>query len=84
MALSGSTDFIMTRAQIVKRAFRLALIADEGQTLTDEQTTNAVENLNILQQTLQNDGIRLWKYQWITKTLTASSEVTWDGDSLNY
>jgi hypothetical protein len=84
MALSGSTDFIMTRAQIVKRAFRLALIADEGQTLTDEQTTNAVENLNILQQTLQNDGIRLWKYQWITKTLTASSEVTGDGDSLNY
>ena len=74
---SSSTDFSLTRSKILKRAFRKAGIIAAGENLTAEMNDDGIELLNlIVHEDLPNEGVRLWQREWVTKTLTASSEIT--------
>jgi len=75
MALSGSYDFTQTRSQIIKSALRKVGAIGQGDNPTPEQTSEAADELNGMVKQWQAEGINLWSVEWITQTLTASSEV---------
>lgn len=83
MATSGSYDWNRTRDQICEAALRKIGALGQGQTATAVQMSEAVEALNARVKAWRNDGIRLWKLDWLVHTLTASSEVV-GSDALNY
>lgn len=48
MATSGSVDFSLNRNEIITRAFKKIGILSEGETLTEEQVSDASEDLNLM------------------------------------
>lgn len=60
MTTSGSTDFSVTRDDIIKRALRLLGVLAQGETPTTDQTTEAALALNGLVKAWQADGMPLW------------------------
>ena len=60
MATSGSTDFSVSRDDIIKRALRLIGALAQGETPTTNQTTEAAAALNGLVKAWQADGMPLW------------------------
>lgn len=60
MSTSGSTDFSVSRDDIIKRALRLVGALAQGETPTTNQTTEAATALNGLVKAWQADGMPLW------------------------
>jgi hypothetical protein len=75
MATSGSTDFNLTRNQIIIEALEYVGAIYEGETPTAEAVTSAARTLNIIVKAWQTHGLNLWATEWATKTLSASSVV---------
>lgn len=73
MATSGSTDFSVTRDDIIKRALRLLGVVAQGETPTTDQTTEAALALNGLVKAWQADGMPLWAIKSSTITLTTDA-----------
>lgn len=60
MSTSGTTDFSLTRDDIIKRALRLIGVIAQGETPTTDQVTEASVALNSLVKAWQADGMPLW------------------------
>lgn len=70
MPTSGSTDFSVTRDDIIKRALRLIGVLAQGETPTTDQTTEAALALNGLVKAWQVDGMPLWAIKTYNVSLT--------------
>jgi len=68
---SGSTDFSITRDDIIKRALRLIGVLAQGETPTTDQVTEAAFALNGLVKAWQTDGLPLWALKTYAVPLTA-------------
>jgi hypothetical protein len=73
MSTSGSTDFSVTRDDIIKRALRLLGVLAQGESPTTDQTTEAAFALNLLVKAWQADGMPLWAIKQYNIPLTAST-----------
>ena len=71
MATSGSTDFSVSRDDIIKRALRLLGVLAQGEEPTADQTTEAALALNGLVKAWAADGMPLWAIKERTVTLVA-------------
>jgi len=72
MSTSGSTDFSVTRDDIIKRALRLLGVLAQGETPTTDQVTEAASALNGLVKAWQADGMPLWAIKSYNVPLTAT------------
>lgn len=75
MATSGSYDFITTRDDIITDALRVLKVVDQDGSATANQITNGATALNRMVKAWRPASKMLWTMDWITQTLTASSEV---------
>lgn len=75
--------WLQTRNQIINRALRIIGVVAQGETPSAEQYSESTVALNALLLSLSNEDIKLWKREWLTKTLTASTVIT-GTDGLNY
>ena len=75
MSTSGSTNFSITRDQLIAGALRLCGVLAEGETATTDQVTNASEALNMLVKRLEADGMPLWAIKQSTVAMTADTNV---------
>ena len=60
MATSGSTDFLLTRNQIITEALALIRVASEEEPLTAAMVEDASRSLNMMVKAWQADGLHLW------------------------
>ncbi len=74
MTTSLSSDFDLTRNELIAASLRKVGAIAQGESANAEQITEASEALNVLTKNLE--GFRLWKREWWTKTFSAASEVT--------
>lgn len=72
MSTSNSTDFSVTRDDIIKRALRLLGVLAQGETPTTDQTIEAAAALNGLVKAWQADGMPLWAIRSYNVPLTAT------------
>ena len=72
MTTSNSTDFSVSRDDIIKRALRLIGAVAQGETPTTDQTTEAAIALNGLVKAWQADGMPLWAIRTYSVPLTAA------------
>lgn len=82
MATSGSSDWTLTRDQIIREALERIGVFPPGSAIPVEIITSATVTLHALVKSLQNEDIFLWTRERKTKTLTASSEVTGTDSSI--
>jgi len=71
MSTSNSTDFNVTRDQIIAGALRMIGATAQGETPTATQVTEASEALNMLVKAWQADGMPLWGLSEYDMTLVA-------------
>ena len=71
MSTSNSTNFSVTRDDIIKRALRLIGVVAQGETPTTDQVTEASFALNLLVKAWQADGMPLWALKSYNIPLTA-------------
>ncbi len=74
MTTSNSTDFTITRDQLISGSLRAAGAIAQGETPTPTQVTEAAEALNMFVKELQADGMPLWAIKQYSMTLTATSD----------
>jgi len=74
MATSSSTNFSITRDQIIHGALRLVGAVALGETPTTDQVTEASEALNMLVKAWSADGMALWARSEYTLPLTLSTQ----------
>lgn len=65
----ATTDFTVTRNQIIRRALRVATVVAEGEEPTGDQNVAGAEALNALMKSLQNEGILDWTLESATITM---------------
>ena len=70
MATSNSTNFAVTRDDIIKRALRLIGVVAQGETPTTDQVNEAALSLNGLVKAWQADGMPLWALKETSIPLT--------------
>jgi len=70
MTTSNSTDFSVSRDDIIKRALRLLGVLAQGQTPSATQVTEAAVALNGLVKAWQADGMPLWAMKQYGMSLT--------------
>lgn len=75
MTTSNSTDFSVTRDDIIKRALRLIGVIAQGETPTTEQVTEAAMALNGLVKAWAADGMPLWAIKQRVVTLVAGQST---------
>ena len=73
MTTSNSTNFSVTRDELISGALRLAGAVSLGETPTTDQVIEAAQALNMLVKALQVDGMPLWAIKEYTMTMTAST-----------
>lgn len=73
MAISGSTDFSVTRDQLIEGALRICGVTAPGETPTTAMYNGASEALNMIAKAWQSDGMPLWAISEYTITLTADT-----------
>jgi hypothetical protein len=76
MTTSNSTNFSITRDQLISGALRIAGAIAQGETPTATQVTEAAEALNMLVKAMQADGMPLWAIKKYAVTLTATADYT--------
>jgi hypothetical protein len=77
MAISNSTDFNVTRNELIAGALRICGVIAPGETPTAAMYTGGSEALNMIAKAWQSDGMPLWVMREYTLTLTnATSEYT--------
>ena len=72
MTTSNSTDFSVSRDDIIKRALRLLGVLAQGETPSTDQVTEAALALNGLVKAWQADGMPLWAIKSYNVPLTAT------------
>jgi hypothetical protein len=67
----ASTDWRLTRDQVITTALRKLGVIESGATPTANQINDGSEALNALVKGWQNIGVRLWTVEWNTQALTS-------------
>ena len=75
MALSNSTDFSVTRDQLIAGALRLVGAIAQGETPTAAMLAEGSEALNMLVKAWQADGMPLWVMKEYSLTLTNNTNT---------
>lgn len=75
MATSNSTNFTVTRDQIISGALRLCGALALGETATADQVSEASEALNMLVKAWEADGMALWAVKEYSLALTAGTNA---------
>lgn len=75
MTTSGSTDFSLSRDDIIKRALRLVGVLAQGEVPTVEQVDESSVALNGLVKAWQADGMPLWSIKERTVTLVSGQST---------
>lgn len=75
MSTSGSTDFNITRDQLITGALRLCGAVAQGESPTAAQISEASEALNMLIKAWQADGMPLWVIKNHTLTLVSGTNT---------
>lgn len=73
MTTSNSTDFNLTRNEIISGALRILGVVGEGQTPTTDQYTTGAEALNYLIKAWELQGVPIWAIKSTDITLTADT-----------
>lgn len=73
MALSGSYDWTLTRAQVIAGALRKLGVLASGASPTTAQTNDGAEALNALVKAFHADGMPLWAITSNTFTVTSGT-----------
>lgn len=84
MATSGSTDYSLSRNDVIREAFGLALQDGYGETISNEDYEAAARALNMMLKTWQAEGLRLWLTKEGSMTLTASKQSYTMGSGGNH
>lgn len=74
MATSGSTNYSLTRNDVIKEAFALAVQDGYGETIANEDYEGAARSLNMMLKTWQAEGLRLWLTAEGSMTLVVSKQ----------
>lgn len=72
MPTSGSTNFSITRDQLISGALRIVGATAQGETPTATQISEAAEALNMLVKAWEADGMPLWAIKQYNVSLTQS------------
>jgi len=75
MAVSGSTDFTLTRDELIYAAFRLLTVIKDDEDPSSWEITNAAQTLNIMMKAWQTKGIGLWLCSFVTIYLEYQKET---------
>ena len=75
MTTSNSSDFTISRDNIIKGALRLVGALALGETPTTDQVTEASESLNLLVKSWQADGMPLWARGSYNMALTLGTQM---------
>ena len=75
MSTSGSTNFTVTRNQLIYGALRLCGVIAENETPSTEQINNASEALNMFVKRLEAEGMALWSTKEYNVPLTAGQNT---------
>lgn len=75
MATSGSTNFSITRNEIIERALRILGVTPQGQLPNATQYSDGAKALNGLVKALEADGLPLWGRTNYSLTLVAGTRV---------
>lgn len=73
MSTSNSTNFNVTRNEIIHGALRILGVVGEGQTPSAQQYTDAAEALNYLVKSWENQGVLIWCIKSQDITLVAGT-----------
>jgi hypothetical protein len=73
MATSGSTDWTLTRAQVITGALRKLGVLPSGGTPSTAQTNDGAEALNALIKAFHADGMPIWAIESTTFTVTSGT-----------
>lgn len=73
MATSGSTNFSVTRNDIITKALLKCGVGAEGETLSAQTVADAAKALNGIVKSLQAQGVNIWAYQETVLFLDTSS-----------
>ncbi len=73
MSTSGSTNFSVTRNDLISGALRIVGAISQGETPTASQISEAASALNFLAKAWQADGMPLWATNQYTITMTATN-----------
>ena len=66
MAVSGSKDYSITRANIIEAALRKLGVFDQGETISGDETASATLSLNLMVKEWVARGIDIWLRDEIT------------------
>lgn len=80
MATSGSVDFSLNRNELINAALRHIGVGITGETLSNEEVSDASTSLNLMLKAWMAEGIHLWKREEISLSLTASQNTYTIGD----
>ncbi len=69
MSTSGSTNFNVTRDEIITGALRILGVIGEGQSATAQQISDSAEALNYLIKAWENQGVPIWAIKFTDITL---------------
>lgn len=84
MATSNSTNFNLTRNEIIEEMFRELGVLTPNRNLTSEEMNDGARTLNLFVKALISQGIFLWKTKQATLFLVgAQSAYTIDGSTAN-
>lgn len=75
MSTSNSTDFNVTRNELIHGALRILGVVGEGQTPTAQQYTDGAEALNYLIKDWENLGVPIWAIKYQDITLVAGTSL---------
>ena len=81
MATSGSTDFTLTRDDIITEAMETIDSVSTGATIPTADITSIARTFNIFVKALQLEGANLWTRTWTQKALSTSSVVSSGGSN---
>jgi len=81
MTTSASSDFDLTRNELITAALRKVGAVGQGESPTADMISEGSEALNIITKNLE--GFRLWKREWWTKVFAAASVIV-GSDALIY
>lgn len=73
MAVSTTSDYNLTGTELINSVFRLLGVFGTGETVPSDDTTNALQALNIILKSIQKKGINLWARDDVTVAMTASN-----------
>jgi len=73
MATSGTTDFTITRDEIISAALRKIGVVPQGETASAVQITEGAFALNVMVKAWEGDGMPLWAIKTLTIPYTAGT-----------